>query len=134
MQEAETTPPPVATTEDVAKVTKAITSDKAPEEVAAMLCTMYLPAFRAHLAKLSNNALRRLIYNLVQYPLENGDYDPKNQVEKNAFLIGDRLLSSKYLMVISTFMSSQQATAALEETANVVAQEFPENKEGVVNE
>lgn len=109
------------TQSDVRTATEAITNNKQPEEVAAMLCTMYLPAFRAHVAKLSNNALRRLIYNLVQYPLES-DYNPRNTVEKNAFLIGDRLLSSKYMMIISTFMQSEQANNALKNAANEAAQ------------
>lgn len=89
--------------------------DTAPEDVAATLCHLYMPKFQILVNKLSKKALQRLIYNLIQFPLENENYKPKTEEEKNAFLIGDRLLTSKYMMLIFSFSQNEALNNIVEE-------------------
>ncbi len=71
-----------------------------PEEVAAQLFFLYQPKFKLLVNKLPLKALRRVINALIEYPLQDKDYKHQSEGEKNAFLIGDRLLEAKYLMII----------------------------------
>lgn len=94
------------------KAEKLYDSGQTPEDVSAQFFFLYHPKFSARLNKLSSRQLRRIINALVKFPLEKDDYDPKNEDEREAFMLGDRLLTSKYVMqiyVISQAMQQQQA-------------------------
>jgi len=77
-------------------------STNTSEDVAAQLFQLYHPMFTNIVAKLSNKQLRRVINALIKYPIEMENYKPKDENENNAYLIGDRLLQSKYVMMIFT--------------------------------
>lgn len=96
----------------------------APEDAAAGIFQMLLPIFENHLNGLSKKALRRLIKGLVTHPLE--EYVPKGgekekKLEKNAFAVGERMLQSKYMMIMETLMSSPEIQEQLEKTVDSVS-------------
>lgn len=100
-----------------------------PEDIAAQFFFLYHHRFTNYVNKLSNGQLRRLINALVKFPLEKEDYQPKNENEREAFNIGDRLLSSKYVMqihVLSQNMHEQKEKAA--EMEQSVDDFFKKNK------
>lgn len=82
------------------------------EEVAAQLFYLYSPKFGQGLNSLSKKALQRLIMKLVTYPLNEKQLKHQSELEKNMFLIGDRLLESKYVMIIQTMMNNQDVIQA----------------------
>lgn len=98
-----------------------------PLDVAAQMAYLYIPKFKLLLSKLSKKALLRVVYNLVQYPLEE-EYDPKGEVEKNAFVVGDRLLSAKYLMLLGSLVRDENMMKTVEEKFN---NEEPKKEEKV---
>lgn len=95
-----------------------------PEEMAATLLTLYTPKFEMLVNTLSQKALRRLVKKLVQYPLNEKDMNATSSAEKNAFLIGDRLLEAKYMLMINTYAEMVQNNLNTEESV-----ENKENKE-----
>lgn len=106
---------------------KAQGSENTAEDVAAQLFALYHPLFTQHVAKLSNRQLRRLINALVKFPVEMENYAPTKEVEKNAFLIGDRLLQSKYVMMIFTAQQSMDQVK-LEDVVNKPEEQKEESK------
>lgn len=72
------------------------------EDIAAGMFSLYLPKFKQAVETLSSRQLRRLLKMLVEYPLNEREYQPKNQVEKNAFLVGNKLLEAKFMMILTT--------------------------------
>lgn len=95
--------------------TKTVIKDAAPEEVAAQLFYLYSPRFVQGISMLSKKALQRLITKLITYPLNDKELKHQSELEKNLFLIGDRLLESKYVMIIHTVTSSQEVQEAIQE-------------------
>lgn len=81
-------------------------------EVAANMTGLYTPKFELLVKKLSTGQLRRLVNALVTYPLNEKDFiENCNSDElKNAFLIGDRLLQCKMLMIEHMLMEQMNAT------------------------
>lgn len=69
-----------------------------PLDVHAGFFQMYAPRFRAHLEQLNSKALRRIINYLIVYPLNDNEVKLVNDLEKDTFLLGNRLLESKYNM------------------------------------
>lgn len=84
-----------------------------PEDVAAGLFYLYMPIFKNIVARMGKKQLQKLIINLVEYPLQDGRIRALSQAEKDLFNIGDRLLSSKYMMIFHTFNESQKVQNAL---------------------
>lgn len=78
-----------------------------PEDIAATMVYLYLPKFQMLLDRLSNKALRRLIYKLVEYPLGE-DIKAKTAEEHNAFMIGNKLLEAKYMMIFHTLAQEME--------------------------
>lgn len=67
-------------------------------EFVARFFHMYLPVFKQKLSKLNKKGLQRVIERLVEWPLNEKELKWPFKEEKDAFLIGDRLLESKYAM------------------------------------
>jgi hypothetical protein len=65
--------------------------------------SIYGPVFDRHINALNKKGLVRLLKLLVKYPLEEGHLKPLGKVERDAFNIGDKLLVSKYVMLIHSF-------------------------------
>jgi hypothetical protein len=59
---------------------------------------VYFPRFAILLNGLSNNKLRQLIKNLVSGPLATRDYQPITRQEKELFIIGSKLLFSRFTL------------------------------------
>lgn len=99
------------------------TPGKRPEDIAAELFFLYHNKWEALVDNLSYKALRRLIKKLVTFPLSK-KFHHTSEEEKNAYLIGDRLIESLYIMKL---------TAAAEATDRQLA-ESEEAKQEIVNE
>lgn len=68
-------------------------------EFAAKFFQMYNPIFANKIDKMQKKAMARVIKRLMAYPLETPkDMTWNSKEEKDAFLIGDRLLETKYAM------------------------------------
>lgn len=72
-------------------------------EMASTMLYLYTPKFNAAVDKLSSNALRRVLKKLVSFPLNDKDYKPTSQVEQDVFNVGDRLLESKFLLLLDNY-------------------------------
>lgn len=98
-----------------------------PEEAAATLFFTYFPKFKQMLGQLSKNQMHRLIIALIETPLHDVPYIPRgrtHEFQKNLFEIGDRLLTSKYLMIMHTF--KEKLDAAQKEESEKVESETKE--------
>ena len=73
-----------------------------PLEMASMFLTMYTPRFCGLVDKLSNRQLRRLVKGLAQYPTGK-TYDPTDDTENEAKMIGERLIDSNMVLVLDTY-------------------------------
>jgi hypothetical protein len=72
------------------------------------LFALYGPQLMALTDKLSNRQLKRLLKYLVMYPLEDIKLNMKNPVEVEAFKIADRLVTSKYLMILGAAFEDEE--------------------------
>lgn len=87
-------------------------------EFIARFFHMYMPIFKQKIQKLNKKALIRVLERLVEHPLNEKALKWPFQEEKDIFLIGDRLLESKYAMykyVINDEIQKAKETKALEE-------------------
>lgn len=87
----------------------------------AKLLDIYIPQFMNGVKSLSNNKLKRLLKNLVIYPLNEQEYKPKEE-EGTLFLIGSRILEAKHTLITYTMLGkgierSKQEDAAVETVA-----------------
>ena len=87
-----------------------------PMEMASTMLYLYTPKFQQAVMKLSSNALRRVLMKLVSYPLNEKAYKATSQLEQDAFNVGDRLLESKFLMIMSTYQGIVEQEMKKEET------------------
>jgi hypothetical protein len=87
---------------------------------AAKLLDHYVPIFESGIKKLSSNQLRRILKNLVEYPLSDKAYKPKEE-EGTLFLIGSRILEAKHTLIMYTMFSQvNQTKQKIEENSNTV--------------
>lgn len=117
-----------------AKMDEATRKATSPEEVAAQLFYLYHPKFTMLIDALPKKALTRVLKKLVTYPLVDKTYKGQSEIEKNAYLIGDRLLEAKYVMTI--FAMGEQMAKKIEkeeaEEAKIekITEENKENSNG----
>lgn len=97
-----------------------------PAEMAATLYTLYLPKMIALIDAMSGKGAKRVLKHLLVDKLIDNDLSHPNEAEKNAFFIGDRLLESKYVMILHTF--AERAIMELEQSSK---EETKENEENV---
>lgn len=86
-----------------------------PEDVAAYHFQMYHPRYESLIDKLSYKALKRLAKGLVIYPLEERKFQHTSETEKEALILGEKLLQSKFIMFM---LSLNEMAAKAEENAN----------------
>jgi hypothetical protein len=79
------------------------TPEKDSEEIAAQLLTFYTPIYQNLVKQLTTNEMRRLLLKLIEYPLNEKTYQGNRKIEEQVFSIGQRLLESKFLLVMSTY-------------------------------
>jgi len=79
-----------------------------PVEAASLIFGMYYPKFLQLILGLSNKSLKRLIRALIGIPLEEAMPNFKNEKERAAFAIGERLLEAKTLIIIHTMYQKQK--------------------------
>lgn len=78
--------------------------DADPQDVAAMHFTMYLPRFESMVNSMSAKQLKKLIIGLATVPIINDKFTGVTQLEKDAFYLGEDLLTTKHVMVLSALM------------------------------
>lgn len=85
-----------------------------PVEAAAQVFSTYMPQFKGLVRRLSNRQLKRLICALIEVPLQKKDYKHPTKEEQAGFIVGDRLLQAKWMMMLSAFndYNRKQAEAA----------------------
>lgn len=99
-----------------ATLDKAVAEQKiGAEDLAAQMFTMFGPRFMMHVDQLQSlKAAKRVLKKLVTFPLNEKAFNPTSELEKEIFNLGDRLLQSKYLMIIHTFNESEEMKKAME--------------------
>lgn len=80
-----------------------------PNDMFAAFHAMYLPRFKLLIEGLGKNRLQKLIYSLVDIPRLDKVNKKFSKNQKEAYLIGDRLLLSKFTMVLSVLYGQAQA-------------------------
>lgn len=88
-----------------------------PEDAFAACFYVYFPRLEMLVSKLSNRKLRRLIRAIIETPLNKKQYNMFTTEEKEAFVLADKLLESKFLMIIHTqleYMKELEAHKDLE--------------------
>jgi hypothetical protein len=90
-----------------------------PEDVFAGMFQIYLPRFRMLTSKMSSRMLKRMVVALIEAPLNEKEYNPRDVLEREAFVLGDKLLQAKFFMMMHTLAEQQQqaeqAAASVEE-------------------
>ncbi len=120
---SEQTNPPL-TLEEREMIDKQMKSHSDPQEVAAQLFTLYLPRFQQLVDELSNNELRRVLKNVVEFPLADPPIKHISPEEKEAFQIGHQLVQANIMMQIYTYNESLQE---LQNATEVKNEQVPEN-------
>ena len=101
-----------------AMIDKAVEHSDDTMAMAANTYGVLQPRFEAYVNTLSKKQLKRLINALSQFPLNEKDFNHRGS-EKEAFLIGNRLLEAKYCMVMHTYLEEMHnINAKLEEEKN----------------
>lgn len=79
-----------------------------PLDLHAQFFFMYSPRLRNTLNLMSKKALARLVFSLVQHPLNDKEMKLREKIEQDAFHIADQMLTSKYFMILGTYMEEAQ--------------------------
>lgn len=96
----------------------------APEDIAAYHFKKFFPLFSIYVDKLSLRAVRRLCKSIVAYPLEELNNKHTTDLEREALVLGEKLLQSKYVMFMTNLnnMAQEELTKqTLEDHQNSVA-------------
>jgi len=72
-----------------------------PADVAAGMFQMYLPRFNNHVDQMSKKALQKLTKGLVAHTVEDMPGNLVTKEEREAFIIGVRLLEAKTMMYLA---------------------------------
>lgn len=99
----------------------------------AGLLENYRPKFVAGVDKMSSNQLRRLLKTLVEYPINDRPYNPKDGEEKAVFMLGTRILEAKHTLIMYTMFGEalkQSTSKVAEVAAPEVVTEVKENNNG----
>jgi len=70
-----------------------------PADLAATFFGLYQLKLSQYIGRLNAKQLKRAFFHAIVYPLEGEDYKPKTEDEKNAFLIAQRLIEAKLVMI-----------------------------------
>lgn len=72
--------------------------EKSPEDVHAYFMEAYTGRFVNYVSKLSKNSLSRVLLKLVAKPTAADNIRHTSKEEKEAFILGEKLLQSKFLL------------------------------------
>lgn len=119
------------------KIDEQLASDQDYGAAAGALFALYGTRLYAAIDALKTNQLKRILKTLCVYPLEDQFINTKNPLEKQAYLLANKMIESKFLITLDTVAKEEQRRKALTEeqkakTSEVIAQakEFMEdNKE-----
>lgn len=78
-----------------------------PLDLHAQFFYMYSPRLRNQLNMINKKGLIRLLFSLIQFPLNEKEIKLRSKVEQDAFQTADQMLTSKYVMMIVTDMQTQ---------------------------
>jgi len=99
----------------------------APEDIAALKFKQYSSRFELAVNVLTARQAKRVLKNLVLYPLETKALKFTSEEEKTVFSVGDDLLTSKYMMLLyANFQSIQQASELEKQQTEAPTQEQPQ--------
>jgi hypothetical protein len=99
-----------------------------PAETAAMIFTMYKPEVSKRLSMLSSKQMRRLLKNLIEYPLNEKEMKTFSKLENEFFMLASSMLEAKFIMMQQTYMeSAEQLVQAQDEL--IFGKETTENGE-----
>lgn len=90
--------------------------DASVAETASMMFGLYYPQFKTLVDNLSNNSLRRLIKAMVAVPLEDANVNLKLKEERVAYAICEKLMISKFGLVMHVLWEHEQDLKKQEET------------------
>ena len=79
-----------------------------PMAGALTLFGLYGPQLFSLIDKMSVRQLKRFSKALVTYPLENIEVNKKDPIQVEAYKIADRMLTSKYLLILTTAFEEKQ--------------------------
>lgn len=134
MNDEANTQAPQLTSEEVEKLNSpnldafGLPPETTPTDIASTLFGLYWPKFKAGVLQLSSKQRARLLLALVEYPLQERDYNHNEKLEKDLFNVGMRLLESKYLMIIETYaQNADKLRAALEQPSEQPQAESPKD-------
>jgi hypothetical protein len=100
------------------------------------LVGLYSGRWMAIIEKLSNKQLRRVLNTLVLGQMEGKKINHKNQLEKEVFIMGDRILESIYALKIFKVLEEEQERMRKTEEQKGLKQQEANAKvvEGIVSE
>lgn len=112
-----------------------------PMSGALTLFGLYGPALSNLVDQMSIRQMKRFIKALVKYPLEGNEVNPKDPIQVEAYKIADKMIQSKFLLILSTafeekqrqemakqeFKKTQEEAKALAEKAADVTPKIEEN-------
>ena len=75
-----------------------------PLDLHAQMFYLYSPRLHNTLKLMSKKALIRLVFSLIQHPLNEKELKMREKIERDAFQIADQMLTSKYFMILGTYM------------------------------
>lgn len=103
------------------------TDSQDPVEFMSTMFGMTYPRFLAALEnpKMSKRAMYRVIRALIGVPLEEVPPNFKNEIEKEAYFLGERLLEAKTVIILDTMYKKQVELEKIKDTPT----ETGENKE-----
>lgn len=79
-----------------------------PGETAAMIFTMYKPEVSKRLSMLSSKQMRRLLKNLIEYPLNEKEMKTFSKLENEFFMLSSAMLEAKFIMMQQTYLESAE--------------------------
>lgn len=88
--------------EDAAKDTEM----QDPTEAASMMYGLYAPKFLQGVKMLSSRGRTRVLKALIEYPLNEKDYEHSSDLEREMMSIGHAVLEAKFLMILSTMYAN----------------------------
>lgn len=89
--------------------------EKDPNEIASQLLYYYTPLYQNLVKQLTTNEMRRMLLKLVEYPLNDKAYKGNREIEDQTFAIGQRLLESKFILVMNTYADNVEEMKKLAE-------------------
>lgn len=76
----------------------------------AKVLDIFIPQFERGIKKIGSNATRRLLKELVEWPLSDKKYNPKDD-ESHLFTIGTRILEAKHTLIMYTMFGAANKQA-----------------------